>query len=94
VHLIAEGGSQLIMHALKIVGEARVRRVVTQGGPEPVSRCPPLRNEPTNRYPVTRDDDSLTMLDRIEDVGEAPRRLRGSYRDHEYILSDLICLCV
>jgi hypothetical protein len=26
------------------------------------------------------------MLDCIEDVGEAPCRLRGSYRDHEYTL--------
>jgi hypothetical protein len=34
------------------------------------------------------------VLDRIEDVSEAPRRLRGSHRNHEYILSDLICLCV
>jgi hypothetical protein len=28
------------------------------------------------------------VLDGIEKIGEVPRRLRGSYRDHEYILSD------
>jgi hypothetical protein len=82
------------MRALKVVREAGVRWVVAQGGLEPVSRRPPLRDEPTNRYPVTRDDDGLTMLDCIEDVGEAPCRLRSSYRDHEYTLSDLVCLCV
>ena len=80
------------MRALKVVREAGVRRVVVQGGLEPASRRPPLRDEPNNRYPVTRDDDGLTMLDRIEDVGEAPCRLRGSYRDHEYTL-DLVGLC-
>jgi hypothetical protein len=80
--------------ALKIVREAGVRRVVAQGGLEPVSRRPPLRDEPTNRYPVTRDDDGLAMLDCIEDVSEAPCRLRGSHRNHKYILSDLVCICV
>jgi hypothetical protein len=78
------------MRALKVVREAGVRRVIAQGGPEPVSRRPTLRDEPTNRYSITRDDDGLTMLDRIEDVGEAPRRLRGSHCDHEYTLSDLV----
>ena len=82
------------MRALKVVREPGVGRVIAQGGLEPVSRRPPLRDEPTNRYPVTRDDDCLTMLDRVEDVGEAPCRLRGSYCDHKYTLSDLICLCV
>jgi hypothetical protein len=82
------------MRALKVVREAGVRWVIAQGGLEPVSRCPPLRNEPANGYPVTRDDDGLAMLDCIEDVGEAPCRLRGSHYDHEYILSDLVCLCV
>lgn len=82
------------MRALKVVREAGVRRVIAQGGLEPVSRRPPLRDEPANRYPVTRDDNGLAMLDCIEDVGEVPCRLRGSYRDHEYILSDLVCLCV
>lgn len=82
------------MRALKVVREAGVRRVVAQRGLEPVSRRPPLRDEPANGYPVTRDDHGLTMLDCIEDVGEGPCRLRSSYRDHEYILSDLVCLCV
>jgi hypothetical protein len=82
------------MRTLKVVRKAGVRRIVTQGGLEPVSRRPPLWDEPTNGYPVTRDNDSLTMLDCIEDGGEAPCRLRGSYCDHEYILSDLVCLCV
>jgi hypothetical protein len=31
------------------------------------------------------------VLDRIEDVSEAPSRLRSSHRNHEYILSDLLC---
>lgn len=82
------------MHALKVVRKAGVCRVVAQGGLEPVSRRPPLRDEPTNWYAVARDDDRLTVLDRVEDVGETPCRLRGSYRDHEYILSDLVCLYV
>lgn len=82
------------MRALKVVREAGVRRVIAQGGLEPVSRRPPLRDEPANRYPVTRDDDGLAMLDCIEDAGEAPCRLRGSYCDHEYTLSDLVRLCV
>ena len=86
MNLITESGSQVIMRALKVVREAGVRRAAVQGGLEPVSRRPPLRDEPNNRYPVTRDDDGLTMLDCIEDVGEAPCRLRGSYRDHEYTL--------
>jgi hypothetical protein len=82
------------VRALKVVRESGVRGVIAQGGLEPVSRRPPLRDEPTNRYPVTRDDDGLAMLDCIEDASEASRRLRGSHCDHEYILSDLICLCV
>jgi hypothetical protein len=82
------------MRALKVVREAGVCWVVAQGGLKPVSRRPPLRDEPTNRYPVTRDDDGLTMFDCVEDVGEVPCRLRGSYCDHEYTLSDLVCLCV
>lgn len=94
MNLITESGSQVIMRALKVVREAGVRWVVAQGGLEPVGRRPPLRDEPANRYPVARDDDGLTMLDRVEDVGEAPCRLRGSDCDHEYTLSDLICLYV
>jgi hypothetical protein len=94
MHLITESGAQVIMRALKIVREAGVRRVVAQGGLEPVSRCPPLRNEPANGYPVTRDDDGLAMLDRIKDAGEASCRLRGSHGNYKYILSDLLCLCV
>src|SRR3984957_347274 len=82
------------MHALKVVREAGVRRVIAKGGLEPVSRRPPLRDEPANRYPVTRDDYGLAVLDCIEDVGEVSCRLRGSYCDHDYILSDLVCLCV
>jgi hypothetical protein len=82
------------MHALKVVRKAGVCRVVAQGCLEPVSRRPPLRDEPTNRYTVTRDDDRLTVLDRVEDIGEAPCRLRSGYRDHEYILSDLVCLYI
>jgi hypothetical protein len=34
------------------------------------------------------------MLDGVEDVSEAARRLSSSHHDHEYILSDLICLYV
>jgi hypothetical protein len=34
------------------------------------------------------------MLDCIEDVGEAPCRLRGSDCDHAYILSDIVCIYV
>jgi hypothetical protein len=94
VHLITEGGSQIIMRALKVVRETDVRRVIAQGGLEPVSRRPALRDEPTNRYPVTRDDDGLAMLDGIEDVGEVPCCLRGSHCNHEYILSDLVSLYV
>lgn len=82
------------MRALKVVGEAGVRRVVAQGRLEPVGGRPPLRDEPSNGHPVTCYDDGLTVLDRVEDVSEAPRRLRCRHRDHEYILSDLICLCV
>nr|WP_187366566.1 hypothetical protein [Trebonia kvetii] len=94
MNLITERGSQVIMHALKVVREADVRWIIAQGGLEQVSGRPPLRDEPTNGYPVTRDDDSLAMLDRIEDVGKASCRLRGCHRNHEYILSDLVCLCV
>jgi hypothetical protein len=36
VNLIAKSGAQVIMHALKVVREAGVRRVVAQGGLEPV----------------------------------------------------------
>jgi hypothetical protein len=82
------------MCAFKIVREAGVRRVIAQGGLEPVSRRPTLRDEPANRYAVARDDDGLTMLDCVEDVGEAPCRLRGSHCDHEYTLSDLVCICI
>jgi hypothetical protein len=31
------------------------------------------------------------VLDRVEDIGEAARRLSSSHRNHEYILSDLLC---
>ena|SRR5271165_4575517 len=82
------------MRALKVVREPGVRWVIAQGGLEPVSRRPPLRDEPANRYPVTRDDDGLAMLDSIEDASKAPRRLRGRHCDHEYTLSDLVCLYV
>jgi hypothetical protein len=34
------------------------------------------------------------VLDRVEDIGEAPRRLSSSNRNHLYILSDLLCCCV
>jgi hypothetical protein len=37
VHLSTESGAQVIVRALKVVREAGVRRVVTQGGLEPVS---------------------------------------------------------
>jgi hypothetical protein len=82
VNLITESGTQVIMRTLKVVREASVRRIIAQGGLEPVSRCPPLRDEPTHRDPVTRDDDGFAMLDCIEDVGEVPCRLRGSYCNH------------
>jgi hypothetical protein len=82
------------MRALQVVCEPGVRWVIAQGGLEPVSRRPTLRDESANRHPVTRDDDGLAMLDRVEDVSEAPRRLRSSHCDHGYILSDLICLYV
>ena len=82
------------MRTLKVIREPGIHRVIAQGGLEPVSRRAPLRDEPTNWYPVTRDDDSLTVLDGVEDVSEAPRRLSGSHCDHEYILSDLVCIYV
>jgi hypothetical protein len=82
------------MRALQVVGEPGVRWVIVQGGLEPVGRRPPLRDEPANGHPVARDDDGLAMLDRVEDVSEAPRGLRGSHGNHEYILSDLVCLYV
>jgi hypothetical protein len=82
------------VRALQIVCEPSIGRVIAQSGLEPVSRRPPLRDEPANRHPVTRDDDGLAMLDRVEDVSEAPRRLRSGHCDHEYTLSDLVCLCV
>jgi hypothetical protein len=94
VHLITESGSQVVMRSLKVVREAGVRWVIAQGSLEPVGRRPPLRDESANGYPVTRDDDGLAMLDRIEDVGEAPCRLRGSHCDHEYTLSDLVRIYV
>jgi len=37
LNLITESGSQVIMRMLKVVREAGVRRVVAQGGLEPVS---------------------------------------------------------
>jgi hypothetical protein len=70
------------MRALKVVGEPDIRRIIAQRGFEPVGRRPPFRDEPANRHPVTRDDDGLAMLDRIEDASEAPCRLRGSHCDH------------
>ena len=82
------------MGALEVVGESGVGWVVAQGGLEPVSRRPALRDEPANWHPVTRDDDGLAVLDCVEDVSEAARRLRGSHCDHEYILSDSVCLYV
>lgn len=82
------------MRALQVVREPGVRWVIAQGGLEPVSRRPALRDESANRHPVAGDDDGLAVLDRVEDVSEAPRRLRSSDRDHENILSDLICLYV
>ena len=82
------------MRALQVVREPGVRWVISQSSLEQVSRRPPLRDEPANRHAITRDDDGLTVLDRIEDVGETPCRLRGSHRNHECILSDLVCLYV
>ena len=82
------------MRALQVVCEPGVRWVIAQGGLEPVGRRLPLRDEPPDRYPVTRDDDGFAVLDRVEDAGEAPRRLRSGHCDHEYTLSDLVCLCV
>ena len=82
------------MRALQIVCEPGIGRVIAQGGLEPVSRRALLRDESPDRYPVTRDDDGFAVLDCVEDAGEAPRRLRGSHCDHEYTLSDLVCLCV
>jgi hypothetical protein len=34
------------------------------------------------------------VLDSVEDIGETPRRLSGGHRNHEYILSDLLCYYV
>lgn len=78
------------MRALQVVCEPGVGWVVAQGGLEPVGRRPALRDEPANGHPVTCDDDGLAVLDRVEDIGEAPRRLRSSHCDHEYTLSDLV----
>lgn len=82
------------MHTLKVIREAGICRVIVQGGLQPVSRGTPFRDEPANRYPLTRDDDSLAVFDGVENTSEAPRRLSGSHRDHEYILSDPVCLYV
>ena len=73
--------------ALEVVGEVDVRGVIAQGRFEPVGRRPPLWDEPTDGYPVPRDDDGLAMLNSIEDVSEAPCRLSGSHCDHNYIPS-------
>ena len=68
--------------ALKVIREPGISRVIAEGRFEPVSRGAPLRDEPAHRYSITCDDDSLTVLDRIEDVSEAPRRLSSSHCDH------------
>lgn len=82
------------MHALKIIREPVIRRVIKQGGLQSVRRCTPLRDEPANRNSVAGDNNSLPVLDGVEDIGETPRRLSGSHRNHEYILSDPLCYYV
>ena len=82
------------MHALKVIREPGISWVIKQGGLEPVRRCAPLWDEPTNRNSVARDDNSLPVLDSVEDIGETPGRLSGRHRNHEYMLSDLLCYYV
>ena len=79
------------MHAIKVIREPGICRVVKQGGFKPVGRRTPIRDEPTDRHSVAGDDNRLPVLDSVEDAGEAPCCLRGSHRDHGYILSDLLC---
>jgi len=79
------------MHAIKVIREPGIRRVVKQGGFKPVGRCAPIRDEPADRHSVAGNDNGLPVLDGVEDVGEAPCRLCSSHSDHGYILSDLLC---
>jgi hypothetical protein len=78
------------MSCFEVVGEPRIGGIVPQGGLEPLRGRAPFRRETPDGYPVTGDHDGLAVLDLVEDAGEVPRRLSGSYRNHGYILSELI----
>ena len=78
------------MRCLKVVSELFIGWVVSQCGLEPLSGRSPFRGEPTDRNAVAGDHDGLAALDLVKDVRKVPCRLSGRYRNHEYILSDLI----
>jgi len=82
------------VRALKVIREPGIGWVVPQGGLQSVGRGASLRNEPADGYPVTGDDDSLAVLNGIENAGEASRRLCGVTAIMEYILSDLVCIYI
>lgn len=82
MHLIAEGGAQVVVRDFEVVREIRVGGVVAQGGLQPLSRRASFRREATHGNAVASDHDGLSMLDRVEDVGEVPCRLRGGYCNH------------
>jgi hypothetical protein len=82
------------MSSQDIVSEPGIGRVIPQHNLQPVRRRASFRCQPSDRYPVSGDHDRLAMLDGVEEVSEVPRRLGGSHRNHEYILSDLLCIYV
>jgi len=82
--------TKLDVDAFQVVGKPGVSRMVRQRGLEQVRGRSPLRDKPPDRCTIAGDDDGLPMLNRIEDAREAPRRLCGSDRNHDSILSDLI----
>lgn len=78
------------MGRLKVIGKPIIGRVVPQRSFESLGGCAPLGDKPTDRHAVASDDDCLAALDLVEDVREVASRLGGRYRNHVYILSDLI----
>ena len=90
MHLVGEGGSKVGVGCLEIVGKSPIGGVVPQRSLESLGGCAPFWGESADGYAVTSDDDGLAALDLVKDVREVPCCLSGCYRNHSYILSDLI----
>ena len=78
------------MSCQQVISEPGVSRLIPEHRLEPVRGRASFRCQPSDGYPIASHHHGLAMLDSVEEIGEVPRRLGSSHRDHECILSDLV----